>query len=134
MRSDPVATALVNGESPDWKTRTYGIERGVGEPQRELGVGGPRARDPPGARHGEPRRGRLELDGHDLVAHDQPRRHLADALVLEEQVVDAARTSYDGCANVEAPLTRELDQPRERHLRELEELEALHRESGGRPR
>ncbi len=64
------------------------IERGVADAERQVRVSHVLQRDAAGARHGQPRRGCVELIGQQLVAHRQPTGDLADALVTKKQILN----------------------------------------------
>ena len=65
------------------------VDRRVGEPEREVAVRFVGHRHAAGAGHDQPGRRGVQLHAQRVVANRQPRRHLADAFVFDEQVRDA---------------------------------------------
>ena len=88
-RTVPPAIGAGKGRQLRLKEPHVGIERRIGEPERQLGVHLVGQRDPAGARHDESWRRRLEFGGQQFAAQRQPAGELADALVGGEEIVDA---------------------------------------------
>ena len=110
------------------------VERRVGEPHRQLRVHLRRQRDAARAGDHETGRGRFHLQRQQLAAQRQPAVQLADAFVAGEQVVDAQLDVVSRLVERAGAGGVELQQARQRRLRERRRSSATRPESARRPR
>ena len=125
IRTVPEAIAEANGERRSENSRAYGssdvsltcsvTSPGIVADERDLA----RARDL------ETRRPGLEREVHVVAAHGDLALHVADALVLDEQVAEARVDVVGRVDELAAAARRELERARQRHLREGEHVNRL---------
>ena len=128
---DDADAAADNGRRERREPRFEGahvrVERRVGETKGQLCVGSRGQGNAAGGRYREPGRGSLQLHRDHRVAHAQPARHLADALVADEEVTHAELHVVSRLVEASTAGRGEVRQPRERCLRVCQRGHRLHR-------
>ena len=102
-----------------------GIERTVGDANRQFGVHPGRQGDAAGRRHRQARRRHLHLQRHQVAGDANLAEQLPDAFVAREEIADRAAHVVARQVEGTAAARGEVDQPREGHRRALGQAHAL---------